>query len=103
MVNLQVTDPKLRQAAETVCRLCRDAGGRAWVVGGGVRDTLLGRPLSDIDIEVHGLAASRLDYAEVVDPDTFAVLDRIEGPALGVLAVHLGPARLIDNLMLTEE
>lgn len=34
---------------------CRAAGGRALVVGGGVRDALMGHPSKDIDIEVHGL------------------------------------------------
>lgn len=31
------------------------AGGRAWLVGGAVRDALLGRSNKDIDLEVHGL------------------------------------------------
>ena len=36
------------------------AGGRAWVVGGTVRDALLGRPSKDVDLEVHGIEAARL-------------------------------------------
>ena len=36
-------------------RACRDAGGRALLVGGTVRDALLGSPGKDLDIEVHGL------------------------------------------------
>ena len=38
----------------------RDAGGRAFFVGGFVRDGLLGRDNKDIDIEVHGLEADAL-------------------------------------------
>ncbi len=38
----------------------RDAGGRPFVVGGAVRDFLLGRPLHDYDVEVFGLPADRL-------------------------------------------
>jgi tRNA nucleotidyltransferase (CCA-adding enzyme) len=38
----------------------RDAGGRALIVGGWVRDRLLGLPSKDIDIEVFGLSAGRL-------------------------------------------
>lgn len=38
----------------------RDAGGRALIVGGWVRDQLLGRPSKDYDIEVFGLDAARL-------------------------------------------
>lgn len=48
---------------ETVTELARrvDAdGGRAVVVGGWVRDHLLGRPNKDLDIEVFGIAPARL-------------------------------------------
>lgn len=38
----------------------RAAGGRPYVVGGAVRDALLGLPLSDFDVEVFGLPAERL-------------------------------------------
>jgi tRNA nucleotidyltransferase (CCA-adding enzyme) len=38
----------------------RDAGGRALVVGGWVRDRLLGRESKDVDLEVFGLPADRL-------------------------------------------
>jgi pantoate--beta-alanine ligase len=41
-----------------------------------------------------------VDYIEIVDPETFAPLDRIEGAALAALAVRVGPARLIDNMTL---
>lgn len=37
-----------------------DAGGRALIVGGWVRDRLLGRDSKDIDIEVYGVPADRL-------------------------------------------
>src|SRR6266516_3693895 len=38
----------------------RDAGGRALVVGGWVRDRLLDRDSTNIDVEVFGLPSSRL-------------------------------------------
>ena len=38
----------------------RRAGGRAWIVGGAVRDLLRGEPARDFDVEVHGLAAEAL-------------------------------------------
>ena len=44
-----------------VARAVRDAGGRALVVGGWVRDHLLGVRSKDVDIEVHGLDADRLE------------------------------------------
>jgi tRNA nucleotidyltransferase (CCA-adding enzyme) len=37
-----------------------DAGGRALIVGGWVRDRLMGRKCKDLDVEVYGLAADRL-------------------------------------------
>ncbi len=46
--------------ATAIARLVREHGGRALVVGGWVRDRLLGRPSKDVDLEVYGLPASRL-------------------------------------------
>jgi pantoate--beta-alanine ligase len=45
----------------------------------------------------------KVDYATVVDPASFQPLKRIEGEALGLLAVQVGKTRLIDNMMLTPE
>jgi pantothenate synthetase len=39
-----------------------------------------------------------LDYAAVVDPETFEVPKRIEAPVRILVAARLGRARLIDNL-----
>src|SRR5262249_40681169 len=38
----------------------RDAGGHPYVVGGAVRDALLGLPVKDFDVEVFGLGEERL-------------------------------------------
>jgi pantoate--beta-alanine ligase len=50
-------------------------------------------------------AAERLDglepeYLAVVDPDSFAPLTTLSGPALVAVAAHVGPVRLIDNVLL---
>ena len=42
-------------------------------------------------------AALRLDYAAVVDRDTFQPLTTLEGDALLAIAARVGPVRLIDN------
>jgi tRNA nucleotidyltransferase (CCA-adding enzyme) len=46
--------------ALAIARRVRDAGGRALIVGGWVRDRLLGRPSKDVDLEVYGIPAARL-------------------------------------------
>ena len=46
--------------AEELARRVRDGGGRAMLVGGCVRDGLLGIPCKDIDIEVYGMAPQAL-------------------------------------------
>jgi tRNA nucleotidyltransferase (CCA-adding enzyme) len=48
------------EAALGIAAAVRDAGGRALIVGGWVRDRLLGRESKDIDIEVFGVPADRL-------------------------------------------
>jgi len=42
---------------------------------------------------------SSVDYAEVVDAESLVPLDRIESAALLAVAVRIGRARLIDNLV----
>lgn len=62
------TDERLRlplpAGLERVLTTLAGAGGRAFVVGGAVRDALLDLPLVDWDVEVYGLGAERL--AEVL-------------------------------------
>ena len=48
------------ETAEGIARAVRDAGGRALIVGGWVRDRLLGIDSKDIDVEVFGLDADAL-------------------------------------------
>lgn len=44
-----------------VARAAHAAGGRAFLVGGAVRDRLLGLPAKDADLEIHGLDAERVE------------------------------------------
>jgi tRNA nucleotidyltransferase (CCA-adding enzyme) len=46
--------------ATVIAAAVREAGGRALIVGGWVRDRLLGRESKDIDIEVYGLPSDRV-------------------------------------------
>ncbi len=69
---------------------CREAGGRAVLVGGCVRDALLGEVPADLDIEVHGLPVEALR-------EVAGRLGRVDevGRAFGVLKVRLG-AQQVD-------
>ena len=46
--------------SHAIARVVREAGGRALVVGGWVRDRLMERPSKDLDLEVFGVPADRL-------------------------------------------
>ena len=48
------------ERATAIALAVRDAGGRALIVGGWVRDRLMGRDSPDIDIEVFRLPSDRL-------------------------------------------
>jgi len=45
----------------------------------------------------------RLDYFEIVDPDTLDPVEQIERPALVAVAAYVGSTRLIDNQMLNRK
>lgn len=72
-----------RPAILHLLELVRSAGGRALLVGGCVRDALLGRPSKDIDIEVYGLEA------DVLRPllASHYRLDEV-GASFGVIKLH---------------
>lgn len=51
---------RLPEIVVRLCRMIRQSQGRAWLVGGCVRDLCLGRTPKDFDIEVFGLNEARL-------------------------------------------
>jgi len=59
-IEVEVLDPRLSAALREVAGRVRGAGGRALLVGGCVRDAVLGRAAEDLDFEVYGLAPDRL-------------------------------------------
>jgi pantoate--beta-alanine ligase len=62
----------------------------------GVRDALQLQTVLRKVLQAEPLAA--IDYAEIVDADTFEPVVRVARPCYAVLAVFLGKTRLIDNL-----
>ncbi|MCE5324811.1 MAG: pantoate--beta-alanine ligase [Planctomycetaceae bacterium] len=47
--------------------------------------------------------AGRVDYIQIVDPQTLAGVEETDGPVLVALAVKFGPTRLIDNVLVGPE
>jgi pantoate--beta-alanine ligase len=88
--------PDERAAAPVVHRAL--AAGSALVLAG-ERDPATVRALMAQIIEAEPLA--RLDYAEVVDADSFTVPDPLAGNLRLLAAVRFGRARLIDNVGVT--
>jgi pantoate--beta-alanine ligase len=52
--------------------------------------------------EFAGEAAVRLDYFEIVDPDTLESVEDVSGGALVAVAAVVGSTRLIDNVLLAK-
>ena len=73
---------RLTPALEKLIRTIQSSGGRPIIVGGSVRDALLGLPAKDIDIEVYGLPTEVLEQQLQTIGSVHAV-----GRAFGVLKV----------------
>lgn len=87
--------PEERQAATilfkalTVAKLSFDSGERSGeVLRFMLTSVLAGEPLAEVE------------YASIADVDTFEELDQVDFSARALLAVKIGSARLIDNLLL---
>ncbi len=85
-MNLNYTNDELRDAVLEICHEVQRAGGQACAVGGCVRDTALGLPVKDIDMEVYHLPAH--DLAELLGK-RFAM--DLVGQSFGVFKVHHFP------------
>ena len=55
------TGSVLFSAVSDIAGIARSAGGRAWMVGGAVRDIVLGLPAKDVDVEVFGVPPQTLE------------------------------------------
>ena len=60
MDQLQTDSASAFDLAVAIAQRIREEGGRALVVGGWVRDQLMGRSCKDIDLEIYGVPADRL-------------------------------------------
>lgn len=87
--------PEQREAAGCLFLALSEAAGLA---RGGERDA--GRLVAAMAREIGATAAAQLDYAVVVDEETFEQVRTIERPARALVAAWFGRVRLIDNLAL---
>jgi pantoate--beta-alanine ligase len=83
-----------RQAATVLYRALRAAESE---IAAGMRDSLeLQRAMRKV---LASEPRARVDYAEIVDAETFEPVVRVERRCYGVLAVYVGKTRLIDNML----
>ena len=45
------------------------------------------------------IPSGQIEYISIVDAETLEDIDKIAGKVLAAVAVKVGPARLIDNIM----
>ena len=84
-----------RKAATVLYRALRAAESE---IAAGVRDSLeLQRAMQKV---LASEPRARVDYAEIVDAETFEPVARVARRCYAVLAVYLGKTRLIDNIMI---
>lgn len=85
-MNFTLKSPELRNAVDRIVTAVRGAGGRGVLVGGCVRDALLGLPVKDVDLEVFGLGPDQL---KALVSEHFKV--DLVGEAFGVLKLRHVP------------
>ena len=89
-----------RAVFEKACQICeavKHAGGRALLVGGAVRDEVLGMPSKDFDIEVYGLQPEEVEQIVA----TFGNVKDV-GKAFGILKLGEGGTEIDVSLPRTD-
>ena len=91
-------NPEERKAATVLHRALQAAAAQ---ISTGVRDSM------ELQRAMHRILESepqaRIDYAEIVDAETFAPAIRIAKRCYALLAVYIGKTRLIDNMLIEPE
>jgi pantoate--beta-alanine ligase len=87
--------PEQREAAGCLFLALSEA---AELARSGERDTA--KLVAAMAREIGATPQARLDYAAVVDDDTFEELGTVDRPARAIVAARFGDVRLIDNLLL---
>lgn len=76
--------PKIKEKTMDVIRSIREAGGTPYIVGGFVRDLVMGENPKDLDIEVYGLSIDKLKEVLSKHAEVNAV-----GVSFGILKVDM--------------
>ena len=93
--NIQLSQEQ-RQAAPVVYRaLCR--AHMLWMEGERNGDALTGAAQAILEAESQ---VDQIDYVSVANMATLDEMDQVEGRAMVSAALHMGPVRLIDNIVL---
>ena len=71
------------------CRRMIDTGG-----------TEMREIIAEMRKVLHQKSSIEIEYISIVDPETLEEIERFAGRALVAVAVRLGPARLIDNILI---
>ena len=74
--------------------------GRRLIECGERRRSVVERRMQQV---IRQIPKAKIDYAVIVDAETFEQVNRIRGTVQMVLAVWLGPVRLIDEMILCTE
>lgn len=90
-------DDRQRRAAAVLYRSLRLAR-KLWESGSRSAPDVI----SEMRALLDGEPLANVEYISIADARTLEELDRIDQPALVSLAVHVGEARLIDNIVLGE-
>ena len=80
--------PVIRQTFLRAAVRGREGGGSALLLKRWISRSISKAPLA------------RIDYVEIVDPNTLRPVKRVDGPCLFAAAVSFGRTRLIDNLLI---
>jgi tRNA nucleotidyltransferase (CCA-adding enzyme) len=97
-VRFRIEDSALAGPLRQIEQLIRRAGGRTWLVGGCIRDLVLGRQPRDLDLEVSGLPPGQL---HALLTEHFSV--QFVGKAFGVFKLQGLPIDIsIPSRMLTD-
>jgi tRNA nucleotidyltransferase (CCA-adding enzyme) len=97
-VRFRIEDPALAGPLRQIEQLIRRAGGRTWLVGGCVRDLVLGRQPRELNLEISGLPPGQL---HVLLTEHYSV--QFVGKAFGLFKLQGQPVDIsVPSRMLTD-